>query len=169
MRTLSVVLVIGVVSGMFLMPGAAFAQKKDIWKIICTNKNAPKSCRIEQRLFLNKKVEGNQKNVGQLLNVSVFYVGKAERKPFIVLQLPLGVDLQAGMVMQIDKSRELKAPYMKCTNSGCEVRSLLNKDMLAQLKRGENLKVGFRPYGSKKTMVVNASLSGFTKAYSRLE
>jgi len=145
------------------------AAEEDKWEIICKKKNDPQSCHIEQRLFLNKSIDGADKNVGQILSVSVFYTGTETRRPFIVMQLPLGVDLQAGMVLQIDKSPEMKAPFSKCTKAGCEVQSLLTDALLADLKKGNTLKVGFRPFGISRTMVVKADLIGFTRAFSWLD
>jgi invasion protein IalB len=161
-------IVLSLIVSFFMSPYATAAEGES-WKLVCQKEDDPRSCLIEQRLFLNKKIEGEQKQVGRLLNISVFYTGKDERKPFIVFQLPLGVDLQAGMALQIDKSAEMKAPFAKCTNDGCEVRSLMTKDLLAQLKKGTTLKVGFRPHGVERTMVVNADLMGFTRAISWLD
>lgn len=147
----------------------ANAQENENWKLICQKEDDPRTCRIEQRLFMNQKVDGETKNVGQVLNVSVFYTGKDERKPFILMQLPLGVDLRAGMAMQVDSSRQMKAPFVKCTKAGCEVQSIMTPELLAQLKKGTTMKVGFRPYGVTKTMVVDVNLIGFTRAFSWLD
>ena len=163
----------GVFVGLILIflvgPQGAGASEDDKWKIVCKTKNDPQSCHIEQRLFLNKSIDGADKNVGQILSVSVFYTGTETRRPFIVMQLPLGVDLQAGMVLQIDQSPEMKAPFSKCTKAGCEVQSLLTDELLADLKKGDKLKVGFRPFGISRTMVVKADLIGFTRAFSWLD
>ncbi|WP_025900163.1 invasion associated locus B family protein [Sneathiella glossodoripedis] len=164
--SLLLVLIIALVLGPLKLLEAA---SNDNWKLVCKKDDDPRSCHIEQRIFLNKKVDGEQKQVGRLLNISVFYTGKDERKPFIIFQLPLGVDLQAGMALQIDKSAELKAPFAKCTNDGCEVRSLMTRELLDQLKKGTTLKVGFRPHGVERTMVVNVDLMGFTRAFSWLD
>ncbi len=146
----------------------ASAQAVEKWKFMCGDPKLPQTCKIEQQLFVNQAKEGQKKQMGRVLNVSVFYSGINDRKAYIVMQLPLGVDLRAGMVLKVDDAKEMKAPYLKCTNSGCEVRSVLTEELLGQLKRGHTMKVGFRAFGAKKTMVVNADLSGFTKAYSKL-
>ncbi len=162
-------LLAGFILSLFVGAQNLRAAEEDKWKIICQQKNDPQSCHIEQRLFLNKSIDGNDKNVGQILSVSVFYTGAEERRPFIVMQLPLGVDLQAGMVLQIDQSPEMKAPFSKCTKAGCEVQSLLTEALLTDLKKGNTLKVGFRPFGISRTMVVKADLNGFTRAFSWLD
>ena len=163
----------GLLTGLFLLVllpvRGADAAEDDKWKVVCKQENDPQTCHIEQRLFLNKSIGGDAQNVGQILSVSVFYTGSEARKPFIVMQLPLGVDLGAGMVLQIDQSPEMKAPFSKCTKAGCEVHSLLTEALLADLKKGNTLKVGFRPFGVERLMVVKADLVGFTRAFSWLD
>jgi len=153
---------------MSAMIGSAEVQSAEKWTHICTDPKLPQTCRIEQKLFVNQGGEGQEKQMGQILNVAVLYSGINDRKPYIVMQLPLGVDLRAGMVLKVDDAKEMKAPFLKCTKAGCEIQSVLTDDLLAQLKRGNFMKVGFRAFGAKKTMVVNADLSGFTKAFSKL-
>ena len=83
--------------------------------------------------------------------------------------LPLGVDLRSGMVLRVDNYEEIKAPYLRCTNAGCDVQVELTAELVAQLKKGLKLQVGFRPFGSSKTVVIDASLKGFTRAFDRLK
>ncbi|WP_169570021.1 invasion associated locus B family protein [Sneathiella limimaris] len=154
---------------LLLVPCALKAEENaDAWKLVCQAKDDPQSCLIEQKLVLRQQKEEGTGQVGQILNIKIFYVGKESRKPYIVMQLPLGVDLQAGLLMKIDENQEVKAPYSICSKIGCEMRSLLPTDMLAKMKAGTAMKVGFRPYGSKQTIVVQASLIGFTRSFSWL-
>ncbi len=168
-KMITMSLLAALILSFFIGTQSSHAADDDKWKVVCKEKNDPRSCHIEQRLFLNKLIDGTDKNVGQILSVRVFYTGKETRKPFIVMQLPLGVDLQAGMVLQIDQSPEMKAPFSKCTKEGCEVQSLLTEALLTDLKKGNTLKVGFRPFGITRTMVVKADLVGFTRAFSWLD
>ena len=72
------------------------------------------------------------------------------------------------MVLRVDNHEEIKAPYLRCTNAGCEVQVELTAELVAQLKGGLKLRVGIRPFGSLKTVVIDASLEGFTRAFNRL-
>ena len=87
----------------------------------------------------------------------------------MTIQLPLGVDIRPGAVIQIDKNKELILPYLRCTNMGCDVSMVLNKKMLRSILSGIDLRIGFRAWGSNQTNVVTASLSGFTKTFRRLK
>ena len=55
-----------------------------------------------------------------------------------------------------------------CTNLGCRSVAVISDDLLWGFRQGKDLKVGFVPFGSKKPMVVKASLNGFTAAYKTL-
>ena len=39
--------------------------------------------------------------MGQLLSLTVLYVGEKARRPLLVMTLPLGVDLTPGMVLRV--------------------------------------------------------------------
>ncbi len=147
---------------------ARAAEAEAPWEVICADANDAETCRMQQTLFLDQTVESQQKRLGQLLSLTVLYVGEEARRPLLVMKLPLGVDLRPGMVLRVDNYEEIKAPYLRCTNAGREVQVELTAELVAQLKNGLNLRVGFRPFGSSKTVVIDASLKGFTRAFNRL-
>ena len=148
---------------------ARAAEAEAPWEVICADANDAETCRMQQTLFLDQTVEGQQKRVGQLLSLTVLYVGEIARRPLLMMKLPLGGDLRPGMVLRVDNYEEIKAPYLRCTNAGCDVQVELTAELVAQLKKGLKLQVGFRPFGSSKTVVINASLKGFTRAFDRLK
>ena len=147
---------------------ARAAEDAALWPVVCADANDARTCRMEQRQFLDQTVKGQQRRLGQLLRLTVLYVGKKARRPLLVMRLPLGVDLRPGMVLRVDNHEEIKAPYLRCTNAGCEVQVELTAELVAQLKKGLKLQVGVRPFGSSKTVVIDASLKGFTRAFNRL-
>ena len=147
------------------------------WQVKCTDPSSPvktanpASCRLEQTL----RPTGEQNKLGNLLSLIIFYSettviasGKKLRKPFMIMRLPLGVDLRSGMVMQIDNSAEISGQYVQCRNSGCEVRLELTQKLIKLIKLASELRVGFRPYGTVKTLIVIASLKGFSKAFGQI-
>ncbi len=147
---------------------ARAAEGEAPWAVICADANNAETCRMEQTLFVDQTVEGQQKKLGKVLSITVLYVGKMARRPLLVMNLPLGVDLRPGMVLRVDKNEEIKAPYLRCTNAGCDVQVELTVELVTQLKKGLKLQVGFRPFGSSKTVVIDASLKGLTRAFKRL-
>lgn len=147
---------------------ARAAEDAAPWAVVCADAKDARTCRMEQILFVDQTVKGRQKRLGRLLSITVLYVGGKARRPLLVMRLPLGVDLRPGMVLRVDNYEEIKAPYLRCTNAGCEVQVGLTAELVTQLKRGVKLSVGIRPFGSSKTVVIDASLKGFTRAFNRL-
>ncbi len=147
---------------------ARAAEAEAVWAVVCADDNDAKTCRMQQTLFADQTVKGEQKRLGKVLGLAVLYAGEEARRPLLVMKLPLGVDLRPGMVLRVDNYKEIKAPYLRCTNAGCEVQVELTAELVAQLKNGLNLRVGFRPFGSSKTVAIDASLKGFTRAFNRL-
>jgi len=152
---------------MLLGPAVA-AEKGPAWSVVCGDAKNSQTCRMEQKLFAQKVVKGQQQTLGKVLGLTVLYAGKKSRQPMLVMDLPLGVDLRPGMVLRVDNGKETTAPYLRCMKTGCLARLRLTPQMVAMMRKGLKLRVGFRPFGSAKTVVVDASLKGFTKAFARL-
>jgi len=170
MRNLTYILAIVITFG-FLGSGA-HAQNKEAWLLSCADKNKAETCRMSQSQQASKMVDGKPQMLGRLLAVTVLYVLEPKSKkrvPNMTIQLPMGVDLRAGTVIQIDKNKEFTLPYLRCTNMGCDVSMKLTKKLIRSILSGNQLRVGFRAWGSNKTNVVTASLSGFTKIFRRLK
>jgi invasion protein IalB len=139
------------------------------WRLRCADSNDASTCNMNQELFLQRTVDGEQQTVGRLLNLTVVYLDSGgERLPFLSLQMPLGVDLRPGAVMRIDEGPETPLEFLRCTESGCDASARVTPDLLAQMRAGAVLRVGFRPWGSEQVTAVDASLMGFTAAFSQL-
>jgi invasion protein IalB len=149
------------------------ADNEGVWKRTCVDDAKIETCRITQQLFLSQKDdEGKARVTGRVLGLSVFYVEEGEtakRKPYLSIQMPLGVDLRPGVVLKVDEGKELPLRYLQCTNSGCDTGVEIDSNFLISLKVGQNIIVGFRPWGSDQTVVLKASLSGFAKAFNALK
>lgn len=151
---------------------AAFAQNAEPWKRICQDETKKESCRIEQQLYLNKNVDGKKQTVGRVLSLAVLYLAvpqATQRQPYMSILMPLGVDLRVGSKIKVDKGQEISLRFLQCTKAGCAASVALDEKLLAAMKAGNVLRVAFRPWGSKETAVLNASLKGFTKALGSLK
>ena len=165
--TIAAILTVGLV-----FPHALAAQEESDWKLICADGLKPETCKITLTLFFSKKVDGKQKIVGKVLGLTVVYVADAKskkRQPHLSIQMPLGVDLRRGAVLKVDKGKEIPVRYLRCTNNGCDASLKLDSKFLKALKAGNNLFVGFLPWGGNKNTAVNASLKGFNKAFNTLK
>ena len=126
------------------------------WGVLC-NPSSPSECRAAQT---QKSVD--EKNPGTLLQV-LFAAEKG--KMFWVFTLPFGVDLRAGIAVRIDEGEEVKGSFMTCMPDGCQSITEINETLLAQIRKGKVLKVGFRSWGGgDKTLVVDVPLEGAGQA-----
>jgi invasion protein IalB len=150
----------------------SLAQKPGIWETVCADRANPKTCRLRQDLFLQKKnKDGKLKTIGRVLRLNVIYSnveGGSNRVPFLSIQVPMGVDLRAGTAFQIDESKEISLPFLRCTTQGCDASVRLKSEILRNMKAGNEFKVGFRRWGDPKISVISASLKGFTAAFSAI-
>ena len=156
---------------LLMLSDFAQAQKTSSWRVICENTKIGKVCGIQYELMVQKQSGGKKQTVGRLISAVVQKVKdkKGGRGHVMNLLLPLGTDLQAGIKILIDKGQETSFRYSRCTNTGCLVILPVSKKLLASLKRGKNLKIGFLPFGAAKPMIVNLNLGGFTKQLSRIK
>lgn len=139
------------------------------WVLRCADENDASTCNMNQELFLQQTVDGEQQTVGRLLNLTIVYLDVGEeRVPFMSLQMPLGVDLRPGAVMRVDEEAETPLEFLRCTEAGCDSSARVTPELLTQLRAGAVLRVGFRPWGSEQVTAVEASLIGFTAAFAQL-
>jgi invasion protein IalB len=88
--------------------------------------------------------------------------------PLAILTAPLGVQLEEGLLLQIDGGETIRLPFKICAPGGCIAPRPLDQSHLSELKRGVKLLVGF--YNTAGELVaVPVSLKGFTAAYDALQ
>ena len=127
------------------------------WGLQCTEEERLHICQAVQIIWLE---QGEKKQ--RVLTLQL--IPKNEEQKILQLSFPLGVDLRPGIVIAVDNGSEQKFSFATCTNQSCLSLILMSEKELSMFKRGNVLKVGFRTFGSDKTIVLEASLKGFTKA-----
>jgi invasion protein IalB len=68
--------------------------------------------------------------------------GEAGRQ--LIVAVPLGMALQAGMLVRVDQERAVPAKFGTCLVNGCFAGIDLGNDMLQQMRRGQNAFVTVR-------------------------
>lgn len=170
MRSLQTAIIVA----LFMVPaGLLQAQSNSAaqpnWVLRCADKNDASTCNMNQKVFLQRTVDGEQKTVGQLLNITIVYLDNGgKRVPFMSIQTPKGVDLRPGAVMRVDEGTEVSLQYLQCNDNGCDTSARVTPALLAQMRAGNTLTVGFRAWGSEQVTAVPASLVGFTAAFEKL-
>jgi invasion protein IalB len=126
------------------------------WVGICAEVQGQERCEIQQVLNMENE-QGNTR----LLRATV---SKMDNQLIMQLLLPLGLDVRPGVVMQIDEGAEFGAPFLTCVQEGCLVALPLDEGRLTAMRAGSSVKVGFRPFNTDQTLVLEISLMGFTRA-----
>lgn len=89
------------------------------------------------------------------------------KTPTLLLQLPHGMYIPAGIVVQIDKSKIKKTIAQTCDRRGCFAGLPIDDKTLAKLKSGKKLVVAFNNL-KKQTIAITLSLDGFSESYAKL-
>lgn len=126
------------------------------WVSVCQTVEGVERCHMAQTLEMETEQGRNR-----LLEATI---GRVAGANVLQLVLPLGVDLRPGIVMRIDEGKEFTAPYLMCMQGGCTVAIQLDDSLLQAMRAGLKGYVGFRPFNSEQTLVLEMSLRGFTRA-----
>lgn len=124
------------------------------WKGVCQEKE----CGIIQLV-------NNQNNmpVGRIVLRKLPQTGNT---PVMIVTVPLGVNLHAGLGMAVDNKEILKAPFDFCDPSGCNVAIPLAGDKISALQKGNKLHVA--AFIGDEQQMMEFSLKGITNAIKAL-
>jgi len=101
---------------------------------------------------------------GQPVIAAVIIEPEGEAKKILRVTLPLGMQLVHGTRIIIDSNPPLQSPYVICFANGCMSDYDVTPDMIAQLKKGQNLIVqAINSNGAPLTLPL--PLAEFAKAY----
>jgi invasion protein IalB len=133
------------------------------WATQCSAaaRKAPLNCTMEQNVIVRE--------TGRPIARISIQVGAAEpRKPALILHVPLSLSIGAGITMQIDEAEPLKFDVQTCDANGCYAGSPMTDEMIASLKRGQTLKVGFQGV-NREPVSIPFSLAGFTASFESVQ
>ena len=89
----------------------------------------------------------------------------------LLILLPLGILLPAGVTMQIDGGAAIPLEVERCEREGCRIERIVEPDLLNRLKGGTKATVFFQavdPQGKRQRLGVPISLLGFTAALTEV-
>lgn len=143
-------------------PSTAPAPAQPAWAMRCSSpsRDAPLECAIEQNAFLAK--------TGQLVVLVNIRVPGDTRAPIALVQLPLGLNLQAGAKFQIDDGKGVDLPIQTCENKGCYASVPISSETLNALRSGKQLKIIFQDL-AKESLTVTVPLNDFAAAYDKIK
>jgi invasion protein IalB len=136
---------------------AAADPNSSAWIKIC-NPDAPadkNQCLVTQELR-----DGNTK---QLVAAASIRTTKGE-KTLLILSVPIGVLLPAGLRLQIDDAKPQGVTYTICFPTSCVARMEVDDEMIAKLKAGNKMVVSVLD-AEQKAVSFPITLAGFTKTF----
>jgi invasion protein IalB len=129
------------------------------WVVVCANSQSGLDCRAGQSLRLDNRGQA-------VVNVAV-RVPADTKKPVILLQLPLGLYLPAGVSLQIGKDAAKALPFQSCDQGGCVAEYPVTEEELAAMLKGADLTVSAQNR-NKQPFKLNVSVAGFPAAYAKI-
>ena len=148
-------------------PGGANTYVKEThgaWEIRCLERaDGPDPCQMFQRL--------NDANGTPTAEINLFQLPPGQQAAAgMVVITPLETLLQAQLALQIDGGAGKRYPFAWCTPQGCVVRIALTAEEVETMKKGIQANVTIVPAANPNSSVVlNASLSGFTAAFAAMQ
>lgn len=133
------------------------------WIRICKDgkEKGQKTCQIIQQIL-----EKKSKKI--LLSGAVRLKQNGKKKtPTLLLQLPHGMYIPAGIVVRVDKAEIVKTIAQTCDQRGCFAGLPINEKTLAKLKSGKKLVIAFNNL-KKQTIAITLTLDGFEASYAKL-
>lgn len=130
------------------------------WNVNCQNSTAGLDCRAIQTVFV--------KRTGQRFLTVAVRMPPDTKKPSMVLGLPLGTYLPAGVSLQFGKDAAKTLPIRSCNRSGCLAEYAVTEAEIGTMLAGADLTVSIQDLQKRPiTLVVPAN--GFAEAYAKIE
>ena len=133
-------------------------QPQSIWGVNCAGVPGGLDCRAVQNVRMT--------NTGQL-SVAVRLVPET-KKPMLLLVVPLGIQLPAGVTLQFGQEEARVVPLQNCDASGCLAQYALTDADIAAMVRGQTVTVKVQD-PNKQTISVQVPSTGFAAAYAKIK
>ena len=143
-------------------PAAAKPAAGPAWISQCTadGRTAVLNCGMEQRLGVQQ--------TGQLIAGMIIQVPGATRQPNLIMQLPLGMNLSAGAVLQMDALQGVRIPIQSCDQNGCVAFMALPAATLAQMQAAKTMSLTLQS-SQNKPVKVPFTMTGFAQTYDKIK
>jgi invasion protein IalB len=129
------------------------------WTVRCFPGNSPTPCQMVQLRIVEKTKQ-------RILGVLLAYM-PARDANLMEISVPLGVNLQNGLVLSTDTYKSGVLKFTRCDQQGCYVEGAVGADVLGSLARATKGEVQIISMNGKRYNLV-FSMKGFTDARSAL-
>jgi invasion protein IalB len=141
-------------------PPQTHTEQGSNWRVECGNDGKVLDCRA---IFQVTQRESNQ-----LIAAVAIRIPPDTKKPVILIQLPLGIQVTEPVLVRVDEAAPEKFGVQTCTQQGCFVGAPLSDALLAAMRTGKELKVAFANL-NKQAVTVSMALVGFGLAYDKIK
>jgi len=126
----------------------------------CTNIASGFDCRASQTLV--------SKNTGAAVLTLVVRTTPQTPKPVMLIQVPLGIYLPAGITLQIGRDEAKTLPLQSCNREGCLTEYALTGAEIAAMQRDADLTVSLQDL-KQAPVTLKVSGLGFAAAYAKMK
>lgn len=163
-------IILGLAAALLSFPAAAqnadpkVGQRIGDWVFQCQALSATENiCGLVQTIADNKTKR-------QVVGIAVRYAGKdKDRRLGMFVTVPLGIFLGSGIGGKIDAGKQFLFNLQNCNQRGCQGTLEIKKEMLAELKKGKRLIIGFKATPTSQTIAVPVSLKGITDGLKAID
>ena len=161
-----VVASVAVAGALALAPGAAAQDGKpqDAWVKLC--EQAPslqeEGGKLDVCLTHHERIDGN---TGRVLVSAAIRKVEGKDKRSLMVMVPLGMALPAGVQAKVDDNEPIKLKYTLCHVGGCTAETEATDQIVEQMRKGSKLMIAAVNL-SGKAVGFPVPLTGFTKAYT---
>ena len=171
---------------LFLFQAITNAASNNVWEKHCIkNQENKEVCSVSTKLTLTNE---KQEALGSFITIDIRYFNYTEKnlnlideekktyeleekkikRPFMIINVPIGIDLRSGLVINIGKFAG-KASFVRCTKKGCETNMLVTPEIRKLMEDSESMNIQFSFYGLQKPSIASLSLMGFRKIFAKLK
>ncbi|MCW2309789.1 invasion associated locus B family protein [Rhodobium gokarnense] len=115
----------------------------------------------KKHCFVNREVTTE---TGQVLGSIMVQEVVGEKRKVLAYSIPLGLLIQPGVNIQVDKNKPTRGKIDVCLNSGCYGRVPIDEAFVASMKKGADLIITALNRQNKQ-INFRLSLNGFTASY----
>lgn len=131
------------------------------WVVECFEPNEfGQECQIYQRLLIN--------GGSAIAMVATMAYDPADASLLMQFALPLGINIENGVIINIDEDIELPVPISRCTKQGCIFEGVATPGLRDALVEGKTASITVVDPASQP-FVIPLSLAGFGDALERLQ
>jgi invasion protein IalB len=107
-------------------------------------------------------------NTGQVVASIVVRTQSDTQDPVMMIRVPVGLYLPAGLKIQVDGGKPQPVPLETCDLQGCYAEMQISSDLLAALKGGKRLSI-LCQNSAKKDLVLPLVLDNFADAFRKIQ